>query len=188
MNKILKITLATTMAFSLSGFLQASEVGKLDVKTMCDVEKNGIQNVLSTATKYNTMAKKEGLEFMRLGMKTSQYIAALNTSVEYKVKSGDTLSKISKHFYGKGNLYTKILEENSDINSNGLIFPGQKIKIVQNELKTIDILDKKKKKTGTVTAEYAAWRACSFAISALTQAQESKTTWMMAVPGDGYKY
>ncbi len=35
---------------------------------------------------------------------------------------------------------------------------------------------------------YAAERACKFAIAALTQDQEAKTTWRLAVPGDGYKY
>jgi hypothetical protein len=36
--------------------------------------------------------------------------------------------------------------------------------------------------------EYAAWRACSFAISALQQADDAKDTWRLAVPGDGFKY
>lgn len=27
-----------------------------------------------------------------------------------------------------------------------------------------------------------------FAISALTQEEEAKTTWRMVIPGDGYKY
>jgi len=35
---------------------------------------------------------------------------------------------------------------------------------------------------------YAAQRACRFAISALQQADESKKTWRLAIPGDGYKY
>ena len=38
------------------------------------------------------------------------------------------------------------------------------------------------------TTNYAAERACKFAISALSQAEEGKTTWRLAVPGDGYKY
>lgn len=39
-----------------------------------------------------------------------------------------------------------------------------------------------------LATDYAAWRACAFAISPLTQAKEAKDTWRLAVPGDGYKY
>jgi len=36
--------------------------------------------------------------------------------------------------------------------------------------------------------EYAAHRACTFGLSALQQKHEGKSTWRLAVPGDGYKY
>lgn len=139
MKKLLKVTLAVSVAFSLSSFLQASEVSKLDVKKTCDVKANGINKVIANADKYNAIAKKQGLEFMRLGMKTSQYISGAKAAV----KSGS---------------------------------------------KTVDVLDKKKKKTGTVSTDYAAWRACSFAIRALQQGEEAKKTWALAVPGSGFKY
>ncbi len=145
-NKILftgktfaKITLATIAALSLSTSVWASEVSSLDVRKVCDVQENGIQKVIDMAVTYNKIAKKEGLEFMRLGMKTSQYITATQKSI----KDGS---------------------------------------------KTVDIVNKKKKKTGTVTTQYAAWRACSFAITALQQATQAKTTWRMATPGDGFVY
>lgn len=134
MKKLLKIAFTASAVLTLTTSLQA-----MDVKKECNVEANGIKTVVANASKYNAMAKKQGVEFMRLGMKTSQYIDGVNASI----KSGS---------------------------------------------KTVDILNKKKKKTGTVSTSYAAWRACSFAISALTQAQEAKTTWNLAVPGDGYKY
>lgn len=117
----------------------AMDISKLDIKDACDVKKQGINKVLETATKYNKEAIAKNLEFMRLGMKTSQYIEGAKEAV----KSGS---------------------------------------------KNVDIIDSKKKKTGVVSVEYAAWRACSFAIRPLQQAQEAKTTWRLAVPGDGYKY
>ncbi|MFB2538934.1 MULTISPECIES: peptidoglycan-binding protein LysM [unclassified Acinetobacter] len=50
----------------------------------------------------------------------------------YTVKSGDTLSKISKEFYGDANQYNKIFEANKpmlkDVNE---IFPGQVLRIPQ---------------------------------------------------------
>jgi uncharacterized protein YnzC (UPF0291/DUF896 family) len=132
---------ATVTALSTLGLttLGASEISKLDVKKECNVQANGIEKVIATAAKYNEIAVKHKVEFMRLGMKASQYIEAVNNSL----KSG---------------------------------------------AKTIDIVDNKGKKTGEETIEFGAWRACSFAISALVQEEEAKTTWKLASPSDGYKY
>ncbi len=48
----------------------------------------------------------------------------------YTVQSGDTLSKISKQFYGNTNQYMKIFEANRDQLSNpDRIQPGQELKI-----------------------------------------------------------
>ena len=48
----------------------------------------------------------------------------------YEVKSGDSLSRIAKHFYGSGNLWKTIFEANTDILKDpNKIFPGQKLKI-----------------------------------------------------------
>ena len=134
MKTLLKMTIAAAAVFTLTTSSYAA-----DVQKECNVKANGIEAVLATASKYNAMAKKQGLEFMRLGMKTTQYIDGTKAAV----KAGS---------------------------------------------KTVDILNKKKKKTGTVTTEYAAWRACSFAVSAIEQAKEAKSTWRLAIPGDGYKY
>ena len=144
MKKLYSLTIATSLAFLLSGCLGSSSnmdtaASNVDVKNVCSVENNGIEKVLESATKYNAMAIKQHLEFMRLGMKASQYI----DSAAAAVKSG---------------------------------------------AKTVDIVDKKGKKTGTVSTEYAAWRGCSFALRALQQHEEAQTTWKLAIPGDGYKY
>jgi hypothetical protein len=136
---VLKIATATALLTFGISYSSASDLANLDVKKECNVEVNGIEKVLATAKKYNETAVKNKVEFMRLGMKTSQYIEA----VDGALKSG---------------------------------------------AKNIDIVDNKKKKTGEVTVEYGAWRACAFAISALTQEAEGKTTWKLASPSDGYKY
>jgi len=53
----------------------------------------------------------------------------------------------------------------------------------------IKYLDKKKKeKTKKFATDYAAWRACTFAVRALQQKVEAEKTWRLAVPGDGFKY
>ena len=47
---------------------------------------------------------------------------------------------------------------------------------------------KQKKKVVSMPTTYATWRACTFAVSALQQEAEAKSTWRLAVPGDGFKY
>ncbi len=48
------------------------------------------------------------------------------------MKSGDSLSKIAKQFYGNGNAWKEIFEANKDVLKDpNKIFPGQKLKIPQ---------------------------------------------------------
>ena len=47
---------------------------------------------------------------------------------------------------------------------------------------------KGKEKTKKFPTDYAAWRACTFAVRALQLHEEGKKTWRLAVPGDGFKY
>lgn len=51
-------------------------------------------------------------------------------AVFYEVKSGDTLSKISKQFYGDANKYHQIFEANRPmLKDPDEIYPGQKLRI-----------------------------------------------------------
>ena len=60
----------------------------------------------------------------------SSTASGAETYQTYEVKSGDSLSKIAKHFYGNGNEWKRIFEANSDhIKDPNKIFPGQKLKI-----------------------------------------------------------
>jgi nucleoid-associated protein YgaU len=48
----------------------------------------------------------------------------------YTVAAGDTLSKISKHFYGNANAFMKIFDANKDqLKDPNVIKPGQVLKI-----------------------------------------------------------
>ena len=48
----------------------------------------------------------------------------------YDVKSGDSLSKIAKHFYGDANQYNRIFEANKPmLKDPDEIYPGQKLRI-----------------------------------------------------------
>ena len=145
MKKLYSITMATGLALAISGCtggnanITTASAAKVDVKEICS-ESNSISSLLATAKSYNAVAKKNGVEFKRLGMNNSQYI----TETEKALKAGE---------------------------------------------KTVTLLNKKGKKTkNKVATEYAAWRACSFAVRALQQSAEAESTWRLAVPGDGYKY
>jgi len=147
MKKLYSVVAATGLALAISG-CSSNPVpapsndtsDTLNERTLCNIEANGIENVLATAAKYNMIAKKHGVEFKRLGMTNTQYIDETNKSL----KSGS---------------------------------------------KTVVLLNKKGKATkNSVSVEYAAHRACKFAVSALTQEEEGKKTWRAAVPGDGFKY
>ncbi len=49
----------------------------------------------------------------------------------YEVQKGDTLWKIAQKYYGDGNRWKKIYEDNKEvIKDPDLIYPGQKIRIV----------------------------------------------------------
>ncbi len=145
MKKLYSITMVAGLALAISGCtggtanITTASAAKVDVKEVCSTSK-GIDTLLATATAYNTVAKKHGVEFKRLGMSNSQYI----TETLKASKAGE---------------------------------------------KTVTLLNKKGKKTkNKVTTQYAAWRACSFAVRALQQEHEAESTWRLAVPGDGFKY
>ncbi len=61
------------------------------------------------------------------------------------------------------------------------------VKAKQKEV-TLTYKKKGKEKHHTFTVEYAAWRACHFAVRAVQQVNEAEKTWRLAVPGDGYKF
>lgn len=57
-----------------------------------------------------------------------QHDVTVGSGTMYVVKSGDTLSKISKNFYGNANEYSKIAQANS-IDNPDKIQVGQELKI-----------------------------------------------------------
>ena len=140
MKNILKISISVALLSFGLNLSAAEDYSKLDVKKECDVKTNGVEKVIQTAERYNKVAIEHGVEFMRFGMKNSQYIEASKDAIK-------------------------------------------------NNTKEIAIVDDKAKPTGEkVSIEFATWRACSFAISALTQEAQAKKTWKLASPSDGYKY
>lgn len=59
---------------------------------------------------------------------------------------------------------------------------------IKSGAKTVNPVDVKKKTKQKFDINFAAERACKFAISALKQKHEAETQYRDAIPGDGYKY
>ncbi len=72
-------------------------------------------------------------------------------------------------------------------NRNYIKYTKEAIKAKKKEV-VIKYKKKKEEKTKKFPLEYAAWRACTFAVRALQQVKEAEKTWRLAVPGDGFKY
>ncbi len=87
MKKIITLAVTSGLALFLSGCgatnapapqaaeVKASDAYSLDVSKVCEISAtNSIQDVLGVAKKFNPIAVKNGVEFMRFGMPTSAYI------------------------------------------------------------------------------------------------------------------
>jgi len=53
---------------------------------------------------------------------------------------------------------------------------------------TLHYKSKGKEKTKTFKTDYAAWRACTFAVRSLQQVKEAQKDYRLAIPGEGFKY
>ncbi|WP_027879959.1 LysM peptidoglycan-binding domain-containing protein [Mesoflavibacter zeaxanthinifaciens] len=63
-------------------------------------------------------------------IKANITVADESIYAKHTVKSGDTLGKIAKHYYGNARKYTAIFEANKDIlNNPDVIHPDQELKI-----------------------------------------------------------
>ncbi|WP_419764835.1 MAG: hypothetical protein ACNI28_00335 [Arcobacter sp.] len=87
MRKLTTIIATIGLAAIISGCTSEPSIAsatKLDLNTVCSVEKSGIKSVIETASTYNAVAQAKGLEFRRLGVNNSALIA----SVEEAIKTG----------------------------------------------------------------------------------------------------
>ena len=100
MKKLYSVVAATGLALMISGCgsdtVSTPSNNTLNEKTLCNIETNGIENVLATAVKYNMIAKEHGIEFKRLGMTNTQYIDGATAAIKIGAKKVVLLNKKGK--------------------------------------------------------------------------------------------
>lgn len=96
MKKIYISIFSLMLSMNVFGGEIDPQIVKLDVAKECDVKKNSLQNVLEKAKKYNKISKEHKLEYMRLGMKTSHYIDAVEKALKEKSKTIDIVDAKNK--------------------------------------------------------------------------------------------
>lgn len=107
----------------------------LHVKDGNVTEENGVLKVKGTTkTQYEKNLLWDKIKEIG-GQKPTDILANItveDTSVYHRhtVKSGETLGKIAKHYYGNASKYNDIFKANSNILKNpDLIYPGQELVI-----------------------------------------------------------
>jgi hypothetical protein len=99
MRKIYTLALASTVAFTLLGCAGGNtstgsikEAASLDVKTVCN-PKLGSKALLATAKKFNPIAVKNDIEFMRFGVTNTAAIKATEEALKAGKKEVALLKK-----------------------------------------------------------------------------------------------
>jgi hypothetical protein len=152
------------------------------------------RGILSIGNKLYTMVMVTAIAVIASGctstsVNTSKNDASLDVKKECSIQANGV-----KNVIATANKYNAIAKKQGlefrrlNVNNSDLI------KSVEEALKTgaktanpMHYKGKKRSKTKLDT-NYAASRACRFAITALTQNAESGDTFRLSIPGDGYKY
>ena len=116
----------TAKNFKMDGSAQERD-GKLHFNgtVTSEAEKNAIWDALKTVPDW----RNEVVADIKVQPKPG-VAAPVSSMKTYTVKAGDTLSKISKEFYGNANEYMRIFNANKDqLSDPDKIKPGQELKI-----------------------------------------------------------
>jgi len=93
----------------------------------------GVIDVYTSKLRIKPSAKPVSIETAPQASSPQQTVPVVEGAPEveyYVIKSGDTLGKIARHYYGNANKYPRIFDANREvIEDPDKIFPGQKIRI-----------------------------------------------------------
>lgn len=104
MKNIYTLTLSLGLGLILAGctsgpsapLAKASDAYGLDVTKVCNPANSSAQEVLDMAKRFNPVAVKNGVEFMRFGMPTSVYITETQKAIDEKASNVVLLDKDGK--------------------------------------------------------------------------------------------
>ena len=178
MKKLYSMTIAAGLALALAGC-----TGNNVSTPSGDKDGDGVANISDQCP--NTVA---GTKVSKDGCKIYTSILDIDVRKVCNVEANGietvlaTAAKYNKTAKAHGVEFKRLGMANSQ-------YIDETNKALKAGAKEVTLLNKKKKPTkNKVSVNYAAERACKFAISSLAQEAEGKNTWRAAVPGDGFKY
>ncbi|MEW5691901.1 MAG: LysM peptidoglycan-binding domain-containing protein [Candidatus Hydrogenedentota bacterium] len=138
-KKIIVLTLVFSFGFCSTFLATENELSKKVEATLKKLEElnKEVQALKEDIAKLKKEAEDTNTPFIKTKTvkekKTSTLISD-DSTIEYIVKPGDTLSKIAQDHYGKSSLWKDILEINKDIiSSPQKLRAGMKIRLYRNE-------------------------------------------------------
>lgn len=121
-SMFLGLGIVVLFTFLMANYFRKHLAGKVDLPGITDKVLVSPTNKLITKNTINTKEKEEAFS---------------DLTEDYIVKSGDSLSKIAKRFYGKADKWLVIAKDNNIKNANSILV-GQKLKLVKTSSDKID--------------------------------------------------
>lgn len=180
MKKLYSIAIIAGLALSLSGCTTTSSNMNSLSTAHTDNDKDGVMDISDQCpnTLPGTTVSKDGCKIYTsvLDLNEKELCDVKANGVEAVLATATKYNKTAKE-HG--------VEFKRQGSTTSAYIDGAK-KAIASGKKIVHPKGDKTKKDFTV--EYAAQRACKFAIGALVLEAEGKTNWREAVPGDGFKY
>lgn len=185
MKKIYSLTIASALALALSGCTGSSS----SLSTAhTDKDKDGVADISDQCpnTKAGVKVSKDGCAIFA-GVTPAEAAKIDEREVCSIEKLGIEKVLENAKLYNDSAIKEKVEFRRLGVNNSGLIAAVEEgLKAGAKEIEPKDFKGKASKQKFKI--DYAAHRACAFGLAALQQKEEGKSTWRLAVPGDGYKY
>jgi hypothetical protein len=186
MKKIYGLTIASALALALAGCTGSSS----SLSTAhTDKDKDGVMDISDQCpnTKAGVKVSADGCAIFT-GVTPAEAAKLDQREVCSVEKLGIEKVLANAKVYNASAIKEKVEFRRLNVNNSDLIKSVEEaLKTGAKEVNPMHFKGKKRSKTKLAT-DYAAHRACAFGLAALQQKHEAKSTWRLAVPGDGFKY
>jgi hypothetical protein len=185
MKKIYGLTIASALALALAGCTGSSS--SLSTANT-DKDKDGVMDISDQCpnTKAGVKVSADGCAIFA-GVTPAEAATLDQREVCSIDKLGIEKVLANAKLYNESAKKEKVELRRLGVNNSDLIVSVEEA--IKTGAKMVNPKDFKGKASKTkLKTDYAAHRACTFGLAALQQKHEAKSTWRLAVPGDGYKY